>query len=1144
MALRAHQLLVLALCLVPRLASAFEQTLELREHLGVAWQRQLVRLDFAAPEACTNDTLQLTGPRGPLAAQLVEPGVVAAIVDLEPLASDSYTLRCNATRANERPAADLQIAERDELTELTTSSFGARLRLGGERFASPRTANGLPGPIAGLRFADGEWLPGGAFYGPARVVAWQGQLVARGPLLAVAEWHYTFEGGGSLAVRAELAAGDSALLIDTDVSGARETTGFTLRLADPRNGLSLRLLGEGQTQADFWFDVPLATHGPGELARLTPWHDWWDETTQVMLRLHRPGAARELRITRRNAGAWVEPGGPKQSPRPKQVPLVLTRTGALELHVDTAAGRRSFAVGHAEPLREEDRGDRLLMRQRVLETGDVGRELERVRGMQLAWPTRAAHPHLYMNADELAAARARPQDRQRAARDAERLGREPFLAAWHAQSLGLGAWLRTGDPHMAKDARLLERLRHQLGLLGVFDTLRSTGAVCALYDAVMGSDLPSPEDRALFRAQLAYLGYHMTDPTTWSAERGYRSGNLNMTVAHEMQIGLVGAALGDHPRSREWMARAAAVLERLLAEQVGPDGEWPESPAHYASVAASPLLAFAMASARNGGPDFLSDPAFERFMLWLAKQYTPPDPRHTEGDKHGKMGLLVPVGRGLAGQAFGLHGAYASAIAKRNPELSARIQWLWLRSGRPLRFSEAMLGGWEHVLADPSLPAKPPARGLDSFARTGAILRHAPGTKFEWWVYFVNETHYTVPSESGTLPMVFARGVPISARFAGDYPDREELLLSRVLLARGRGDPRQRTARYNHEAKRRQRRNTSALPHQQYLSARYSIDAPWKLELAAPAVGGYDALRDLPEWPPVEREGKPGVRWKRQLLFVRPEAPDGAGYLVLRDRVDGGQPTMWQWWSVSEALGTPAQAANRTRFLARAPGARTAPARRLPPGDRYTALGPYGVDVEFYVAEPSDTPRYTLRAGLEHAFESLVGFREYQDLLHLQRRDDGVYFVAIFPRDADAAAPSFETLGGGRIVGVNGAFGRDLVFLSETRASASAGDTHFSGTAGSLQQRPGGSVLALGARGEIRHAGTALASDAAAELQVTPAGLRVSFPPGLEGASARITVAGSWQLARGMQGATLRHSGDALEVTAPDDLRTVTLEPR
>ena len=77
------------------------------------------------------------------------------------------------------------------------------------------------------------------------------------------------------------------------------------------------------------------------------------------------------------------------------------------------------------------------------------------------------------------------------------------------------------------------------------------------------------------------------------------------------------------------------------------------------------------------------------------------------------------------------------------------------------------------------------------------------------------------------------------------------------------------------------------------------------------------------------------------------------------------------------------------------------PARELPAGSRYTAIGQFNMDVEFFVASPAGTPRHTLRYG---------GFNnsrvpEYQDLLHLQQPGDGAYYVAIFPRPLPGTKP-------------------------------------------------------------------------------------------------------------------------------------------
>ena len=93
---------------------------------------------------------------------------------------------------------------------------------------------------------------------------------------------------------------------------------------------------------------------------------------------------------------------------------------------------------------------------------------------------------------------------------------------------------------------------------------------------------------------------------------------------------------------------------------------------------------------------------------------------------------------------------------------------------------------------------------------------------------------------------------------------------------------------------------------------------------------------------------------------MKDDDPAAANYFLFRDSVRGGQPTLWQFWTLSEKIGTPDQVRDREAFLADRPGDRVAAARPLL-GDRFTALGQFDVDVEYYIASPTDTPRATLR---------------------------------------------------------------------------------------------------------------------------------------------------------------------------------------
>ena len=124
--------------------------------------------------------------------------------------------------------------------------------------------------------------------------------------------------------------------------------------------------------------------------------------------------------------------------------------------------------------------------------------------------------------------------------------------------------------------------------------------------------------------------------------------------------------------------------------------------------------------------------------------------------------------------------------------------------------------------------------------------------------------------------------------------------------------------------------------------------------------------------------------------------------LLFRDTATGGQPTVWSMWTLSQKLGTPQEVSDLDAFLANAPGNKVRPASEIQ-GDRFTAIGQFDVDVEYYIARPSDTPRHTLRWGYTgyntiDRHHNPNPWHEFQDLLHLQLPGDGAYFVAFFPR--------------------------------------------------------------------------------------------------------------------------------------------------
>jgi hypothetical protein len=166
------------------------------------------------------------------------------------------------------------------------------------------------------------------------------------------------------------------------------------------------------------------------------------------------------------------------------------------------------------------------------------------------------------------------------------------------------------------------------------------------------------------------------------------------------------------------------------------------------------------------------------------------------------------------------------------------------------------------------------------------------------------------------------------------------------------------------------------------------------------------------------------------------------------------------------------------------PGKKPIAARQIH-GDRFTAIGQFDVDLEYYIANPRDTQRWTMRWGHPYVDYSVQG-EDYRDLLQLRLDGAGDYHVVMFPRFRDQAAPQFTTLGGGTVIKLQGDAGTDYCFLPSRETTVTAEQAEFRGIAGSVQDRPNGLVLAMGASGQIRYGDWAMEASQAASLRVMP----------------------------------------------------------
>jgi hypothetical protein len=1021
--------------------------------------------------------------------------------------------------------------------------------------------------VESLRLADGTWFGGSDFYGETRIRAWSSELTDTGPIFGEVRYRYEYEDGNLLELMIRLFAEADRVQVDADVRQDRREEGLRIVLSRNLPPLTLHVQKLWWSRRDIypetlpigeWGRLPLTESRPGRVAEVSPWGPWWNDMYSPVVRLGIGDGDRELHIARRNPATWVQPAGRAEH---KNLPVMKTAEGEVYIDLNLAAGAaggvRKFDLADAEPTasvgwrhRRDSRGRRVGS-----QIIPYQESLNEIKEYVLEWPRQARHPGIFMNAAEITSSRPGPVEETLLAR-LKAQARAPIGAVpGRGDTAALALWLLTGDDEIAREYRLAERLIHHLALLGDFDKMRSTTWVATLYDAIIDTELITPEQRRILRAQMAYLAYQVAHPATWSKPRGWNSGNQNMTVSYALEApGIMAAALADHPHARRWMEPALEVMETML-DRIGPKGEWPESTG-YSNVSIGELLTFSILATRAGFANYVDDPRLKRAVTFLIKIRQPPDPRV------GGMRDHIRYGRS-PGQTHALDAAIARATLETDPRYSRSMQWTWLDTLRPSADSMVLdMGGFEYLYLDPGLPAEPPDWGTESFPHMGIIFRHGFGSDQEHFAALLSgdHPHMIYASQTGGLISLFAYGWPVAGSFLGSYGDQSEFLINRVSLARDprnyvpgksafyfRGTPRsgwwfdenRPQARFEEQEGDGSISAFSSLPRQDYAAVDVLLKYPWepdKEKMAPPT--------DLP-WPTLTAEqGKPPLWWRRQALFLKDDDPKGANYLLLRDTVSGGQPTMWTFWTASEKLGTAEEAADREAFLNDAPG-KAIVAPQLLSGDRFTALGSWGIDLEYYVAAPTDTSRHTLHWGKNWKVSRPWGVTQYQDLLHLQREDDGVYYVALFPRKTATPTPEFTRLADGKIIKVNGTFGTDYGFLSAREAEATTDAVCFRGTAGTVQDRAAQPVLALGAAGSVAYGEYAITSRAAATLRVLPETLILQFPANHERVSLLLRAPGRLHLFESQRGVDLTRSlNDIWRLTVPTHVTRLTVAKR
>jgi hypothetical protein len=1030
-------------------AVAGEKTLVLQDHLGVDWSDELVTFPLEFPPGeCHPASLRLRGPNGPVSVQIVrsradpeqgdriQSATIAFFADLRSLATDRYVVSWSADpeEAGELPPSSLTVRRSGPLVAVASPAFGAVFQTGGEEFETPAASSDVPGPLRAMHLPDGRRFGGSRMYGNSKIAAWSGEVLSEGPVFADIRWTYRYENGTEFRLRARLGARDTAIYWDMACQGTLAEDGWELDISDGLPPLSLsvqiehfsrRSVAGRQLKVGDLVAFPVAAAPPGLLTSVTPWADWTNDQTQTVVVLTDPAGEAAFFAASRDPGVWVTPQTDPTKEvwgrNQKSLPVVKKEDGSLVLGASVmdvpGGGLRRWSTGVLpkgvwEAIQKTSQNRFTEIVQRRLQILTDKRRLDVVKDFVLAWPEapELRRPMLIVSRDDIARARSARVLPQPLATAFAKVRNGPVSPTPDASDgIALAAWMLRGSREAATDTRIVERLRARLGMLGDFDLMRSAQLVATLFDGVIDSGLVTDAERQVMRARMAYIGYRMEDPATWSAERGFNTGLFNMNVSYALGRGIVACALPDHPRSPEWITPALRQMDDWLDNTVGTRGEWMEG-ASYDHVTASTMIAFAIAAKNSGYRDYSRNEKFRLLFDYIAKQYTPPDPTR------GNLRVTPPLGRANAGLRMGLFGVMARFSQAAAPDYSAAMQWMWQQSGSQFSIADNRLCGLEYLYIDPQLPSRQPGWTSELFPLSTAILRDRFGQPGEDYACFLfnPEINFARPSEVGALLQWFAFGAPVAGAFTGGYAERHELLMSRVVPARSPSPEQWRAVNFHRvdggvKASAFHRRLD-------YLDASYTIADGGSADWARP--------EGVPSWPEVVKPGTPPISWRRQVAFVKGEGPREPSYFVFRDTVESDQPTLWQFWALSNGVSES--------------GARSSPQRATPDnggsrplmGSNFTATGQYGVDLDFSVLAPDEPRAFTLRWGTEYRNPPDIGYRESRDLVALRREAAGSYLVVVVPRRRGAPRAAVRLEGEGGAIRVAHEGGDDLVMLA------------------------------------------------------------------------------------------------------------------
>lgn len=1113
-------------------------TFEARDTLGFDWPETLLtyRVQFPAGRAFADSVRLLDDAGVERPCQLsrlkkhsdesIESARISFRSGLK--AGGKYRYRLLAS-APARTEVSLSAVNEERYLTLDNRVVSLRLpRAGRHRFATPRAFGGgratpvragepqpptepIPGPIQGIRLADGQWVGGSDFRcaEPAQMpkaVGYECRITEQGPLFVEARVHYDFDNGGHYAMVARLLAGDPAVRIDeqcdlkrTGPAGACE---IVTSLASGQGGWrpdrvfwgsQQKLDGEDppleKTLSRLGFERhpkqkspigirPLSYAAPTtRLLDLTAWSPWSGaayyfglvESRSIKAEPVRNHTVPFLAVVPLHVGSWrnnQERCKTLATHAPSEVavhwpllapphPASLLHTGEYDPELPATFTRRLWALvagqfqyhGTLFPFREYE--------------GNVN--LDNYKDWVLDWPEdpSVSRPCLALKKRDLE-------------RWAGRLDRNPagdllrdrlFFRDEPGRRWRLYQSTRDDSEWSAPRGQVLSYLQGRppdsFPWHSHYRQTQMAGYTVGL-DELLSSTRLTPGERRDVRAGLAALAYLMAEPDFNPRGSMDHLGNPNMPINRFFALTFAAALIPDHPRAKEWLATSAAYVRYKLASNQAPGGAWGELLTYL-----MPSMHIVQAAVALG--DRLDTATRRRAALpakFALQMLAPPDPR---------FGARTVPNWGHEGGGVPSHWLAAAAVIRDlDADLARSIVWAWDQVGRPLNdqhdcgFSP-YLAGHSDLLNGVKPSYTPPELRSAWLPGFGAVLRAHAGDRNETFLAY-RQGYLTSHSDANQGDFILnAKGAPLSTLSLEGYAIHDNRPFAKLNATFG----------WHNRVRFASQSNGGGWPGGGPLS---QVHAHSFSDTA-------DYLRGLGDYGP--------QRWSRQILFLKGRAATGPNYFIFRDSFPptaGTDKLQPKWWYL------------------RTPGPKS---RVHATKDDLNYVSEFGARLDVRFLQPAAVEIETRDA--THV-GSLIGQAAINwDRAHRPGRKGPValsanlqlgkgaaeetisvsaagpiaagqdVLVGLYPQTEHEAAPAYESLADGAVKIITGE-GSDYVFAHHRPMKFAAGDVRFEGIAGAVRVYPDEVHLVIAeGPGRVEYRGTVLES-AVPAARIIPVG--------------------------------------------------------